>query len=108
MTRPNDSPDEIDWERVARAETHPLRMSILELLAIDGGRTLSPKELSCELQEPPGTVIYHTTELRKSGLIRLVHEHEVGGTIEHFYCLPGHSGADLFERLRLWQTSRRK
>lgn len=106
MSRRSDFPDEIDWERVARAETHPLRMSILELLAMDGRRTLSPKEMSCELQESLGTVIYHTTELRKSGLVTLIHEHEVGGTVEHFYCLPGHSGADLFERLRLWRAPR--
>lgn len=99
MTNQSDSSDEIEWERVARAETHPLRLSILELLEIDGGRTLSPKELSYELQETLGKVVYHTTELFKAGLIRLVHEREVVGVIEHFYCLPGHSAADLFERL---------
>lgn len=88
MTSQSDSPDEINWERVARAETHQLRVSILELLAMDGGRTLSPTELAYELQAPPGPVNYHTAVLRKSRLIQLVREHEVGGAIEHFYRLP--------------------
>jgi hypothetical protein len=102
MTSRGDSSDEINWERVARAETHELRLSILELLGMDGGRTLSPKELTYELQERPVLVNYHIRELRKSQLIRLVHEHEAGGVIEHFYCPPDHSAADLFERLKRW------
>lgn len=102
MTSPHNTPDAINWERVARAETHLLRVSILELLAMDGGRTLSPKELAYELQEGLAKVIYHVSELRESRLIRLVHEHEIGGAVEHFYCLPGHSAADLCERLKQW------
>jgi DNA-binding transcriptional ArsR family regulator len=94
----NELPTAIDWERLARAETHPLRMSILELLAMDGGRTLSPNELSCELQIPLAKVMYHTGELAKGGVIRLFQERKVGGTVEHFYCLPSHSGDDLVKR----------
>jgi len=30
----------MNWERLARANTHPLRISILEVFGIDGGRTL--------------------------------------------------------------------
>jgi len=105
MTNQSDSPDGVNWEHVARVETHLIRLSILDLLAIDGGRTLSPMEMSRELQEPLGKIVYHAAELCKSRLIRLVHEHEVGGTIEHFYCLPGHSPVDLFERLKQWNRS---
>ncbi|HET8861787.1 MAG TPA: winged helix-turn-helix domain-containing protein [Solirubrobacterales bacterium] len=100
MNDPRDLSAEIDWERLARAETHLLRISILELLAIDGGRALSPKEMAHELQASLGNVNYHVRELCESQLIRLVYEHEVGGTIEHFYCLPDHSAADLYERLK--------
>ena len=89
----------VEWERLARAETHPLRISILEMLAMDGGRTLSPKELAYELQAPLTNVNYHTTSLLKAGLIRLAHERQVGGSMEHFYCLPSHSAQDLFDRL---------
>jgi DNA-binding MarR family transcriptional regulator len=75
----------MNWELLARANTHPLRVSILEVLGIDGGRTLSPKDLSLELQSPLSTVNYHVTELRKSGLLEIVGEEQVRGAIEHFY-----------------------
>jgi hypothetical protein len=75
----------VNWERLARANTHPLRVSILEVLGIDGGRTLSPKDLSLELQGPLSTVNYHVTELRRSKLVEGVDEQQVRGAIEHFY-----------------------
>jgi predicted ArsR family transcriptional regulator len=75
----------VNWERLARANTHPLRVSILEVLGIDGGRVLSPKDLSVELQAPLSTVNYHVTELRTSGLVEVVDERQVRGAIEHFY-----------------------
>jgi hypothetical protein len=75
----------MDWQRLARANTHPLRVAILEALAIDGGRTLSPKELSLELQEPLATVNYHVTRLAADGLLELVGQRRVRGATEHFY-----------------------
>lgn len=75
----------MNWELLARANTHPLRVSILEVLGLDGGRTLSPKDLSLELQAPLSTVNYHVTELRKCGLLKVVEEQQVRGAIEHFY-----------------------
>ena len=75
----------MNWERLARANTHPLRVSILEVLSLDDGRTLSPKELSQELQAPLSTVNYHVTELRESNLVKIVDEEQVRGAIEHFY-----------------------
>lgn len=75
----------MNWELLARANTHPLRVSILEVLSIDGGRTLSPKDLSLELQSPLSTVNYHVTELRRSNLVKVVDEQQVRGAIEHFY-----------------------
>lgn len=75
----------IDWERLARATAHPLRISILEILGIDGGRTLSPMDLSRELQIPLSNTNYHVTELAKAGLIELVDTRPVRGATEHFY-----------------------
>lgn len=75
----------MNWELLARANTHPLRVSILEVLSIDGGRTLSPKDLSLELQAPLSTVNYHVTELRHSDLVEIIGERQVRGAIEHFY-----------------------
>ena len=74
----------MNWERLARANTHPLRVSILESLS-GGGGTRSPKELSVELKAPLSTVNYHVTELRESGLVEVVDERQVRGAIEHFY-----------------------
>jgi DNA-binding transcriptional ArsR family regulator len=84
----------VNWERLARATAHPLRVSILEILGIDGGRVLSPSELSRELQIPLSNTNYHVTELAKSGLIELVRERQVRGATEHFYRLPAEDRAD--------------
>jgi DNA-binding transcriptional ArsR family regulator len=78
----------VNWERLARATAHPLRVSILEILGIDGGRVLSPSELSLELQIPLSNTNYHVTELAKAGLIVLVRQRAVRGATEHFYTLP--------------------
>lgn len=79
----------VDWESLARATAHPLRISILEVLGIDGGRTLSPSELSQELQIPLSNTNYHVTELAKAGLIELARRRQVRGATEHFYRLAG-------------------
>jgi len=86
--RPGGRSIPVDWERLARATAHPLRVSILEILGIDGGRVLSPSDLSRELQIPLSNTNYHVTELAKSGLIELVRERQVRGATEHFYRLP--------------------
>jgi DNA-binding transcriptional ArsR family regulator len=78
----------LDWERLARATAHPLRISILEILGMDGGRTLSPNELSQELQIPLSNTNYHVTELAKAKLIELVSQRQVRGATEHFYRVP--------------------
>lgn len=83
----------VNWERLARATAHPLRVSILEILGIDGGRVLSPSDLSQELQIPLSNTNYHVTELAKAGLIELVRERQVRGATEHFYRLPISSGS---------------
>jgi DNA-binding transcriptional ArsR family regulator len=77
----------VDWEHLARATAHPLRVSILEILGIDGGRVLSPSDLSHELQIPLSNTNYHVTELAKAGLIVLVRQRAVRGATEHFYTL---------------------
>ncbi len=81
----------MDWQRLARANTHPLRISVLEVLAMDDGRTLSPSDLSFELRVPLSNVNYHVTELVKSDLIELARQRQVRGATEHFYRLIDHS-----------------
>jgi predicted ArsR family transcriptional regulator len=75
----------MNWQLLARANTHPLRISILEALALDGGRTLSPSDLSYELRVPLSNVNYHVTELCRTGLVELTAERPVRGATEHFY-----------------------
>jgi DNA-binding transcriptional ArsR family regulator len=75
----------MNWQLLARANTHPLRISILEVLGMDGGRTLSPSDLSYELRTPLSNVNYHVTELRRGGLVELTAERPVRGATEHFY-----------------------
>lgn len=78
----------VNWEHLARATAHPLRISILEILGLDGGRTLSPSDLSLELQIPLSNTNYHVTELAKAGLIELIGQRQVRGATEHFYRIP--------------------
>jgi DNA-binding transcriptional ArsR family regulator len=75
----------LDWEHLARATAHPLRVSILEILSMDGGRTLSPSDLGRELQIPLSNTNYHVTELAKAKLVELVRQRQVRGATEHFY-----------------------
>ena len=82
----------IDWEGLARSTAHPVRISSLEILSIDGGRTLSVSELSQELQISVSNTNYHVTELLKAGLLELHHERQARGATEHFYRLSGVGG----------------
>ena len=86
--RPSGASIPVNWEQLARATAHPLRVSILEILGIDGGRILSPSDLSQELQIPLSNTNYHVTELAKANLIVLVRQRAVRGATEHFYTLP--------------------
>jgi len=84
----------MNWQLLARANTHPLRISILEVMGMDGGRTLSPSDLSYELRTPLSNVNYHVTELRRTGLVELAGERPVRGATEHFYCEAKSSSAN--------------
>jgi predicted ArsR family transcriptional regulator len=86
----------MNWQLLARANTHPLRISILEVLELDDGRCLSPNDLSWELQMPLSNVNYHVTELFNDGLLELVDERPVRGATEHFYRLAGGEGDSPF------------
>lgn len=96
--RPGSASIPVNWERLARATAHSLRVSILEILGIDGGRVLSPSDLSRELQIPLSNTNYHVTELAKSGLIELVRERQVRGATEHFYRLPAEDREGSLEK----------
>lgn len=77
----------VDWEGLARATAHPLRIHILEVLGLDGGRVMSPTELAFELQLPLSNVNYHVKALLDAELIEEVGNRPVRGATEHFYRL---------------------
>lgn len=101
MAKEQEPLSEVDWEKVARNEIHPRRYGLLQILSLDGGRTLSPKECSYELHTSVSDVNYHMKRLQRTGIVRLAHTIPVRGTFEHFYCLVRHPAIDLYERLGL-------
>lgn len=79
---------QVDWERLSRTYIHPLRISILEVLGIDGGRVLSPTDLSRELRHDLSNTDYHVRQLAKAGLIVLAYRRQgQRGANENFYRL---------------------
>jgi DNA-binding transcriptional ArsR family regulator len=75
----SDSPD----AQFARFLAHPLRMRILQLLAVRG--EASPVEMASEFGVSIGTLSYHARLLRDAGWIELVRTVPRRGAVEHFY-----------------------
>jgi DNA-binding transcriptional ArsR family regulator len=73
---------EISDQNVIKGLAHPLRVQILGILE---QRAASPNELSQELGAPLGNVSYHTRELLRFGLVKLVKKTPRRGAIEHYY-----------------------
>lgn len=91
-------PVPVDWERLARTELHTVRIHIIEILRLDGGRALSANEMAFELQLPLSNVDYHVRVLARSGFLVAVAHRQTRGATEHFFALEGHNGSDLFKR----------
>jgi DNA-binding MarR family transcriptional regulator len=77
----------IDWERVARTRMDSTQIAILEAFDAEGGRVLSPKELSRELDEPLPTVAHHVRRLAAMELLEPARTRPSRGSLEHFYRL---------------------
>jgi DNA-binding transcriptional ArsR family regulator len=73
---------EISDQNVIKGLAHPLRVQILGILET---RAASPNELARELDAPLGNVSYHTRELLRFGLVKLVKQTQRRGAIEHYY-----------------------
>jgi DNA-binding transcriptional ArsR family regulator len=68
--------------RLVKALGHPLRIQILAILE---ERVASPSQIAEEIDAPLGNVSYHVRQLAELGLISLVKETPVRGTLEHYY-----------------------
>ena len=69
-------------ENRIKAMSHPLRSSVLRILA---DRTASPAEMARELDEELSNVSYHTKQLVEFECAELVSTRPVRGALEHFY-----------------------
>lgn len=65
-----------------KAMSHPLRVTIMAMLE---ERAASPVELARNLDASLGTVAYHVRTLHRLGLIDLIDETPVRGSIQHHY-----------------------
>jgi DNA-binding transcriptional ArsR family regulator len=87
----------LDYQRIAEAFVHPLKLRILALMdeppprrAVPQGAPepgWSPINLCVAAGEPLGNVSYHVRQLEKAGLIELVATKQRRGALEHYYTL---------------------
>jgi predicted transcriptional regulator len=74
----------MDWERIARAEMHPLRLEILEAIYNARG-PVSAVMIARERQESLGQIAHHVRRLHDAGLIVPAGTRQRRGAIEHLY-----------------------
>jgi DNA-binding transcriptional ArsR family regulator len=87
----------LDYQRIAEAFVHPLKLRILVLMAeppppravTEGAPEpgWSPNRLYVAAGESLGNVSYHVRQLEKAGLIELVATKQRRGALEHYYAL---------------------
>jgi DNA-binding transcriptional ArsR family regulator len=85
----------LDYQRIAEAFVHPLKLRILALMAAPPPPRApaagspepgwSPNSLCRALGAPLGNVSYHVRQLEKAGLIELVATKQRRGALEHYY-----------------------
>jgi DNA-binding transcriptional ArsR family regulator len=72
------SPQEV----LIKALNHPIRVKALTILT---ERIASPKEISEQIDAPLSNVSYHVRVLDELGLIEIMEEESVRGSVAHFY-----------------------
>ncbi len=73
-----------NWEKLARAETHPERLAILE--ALEGSQEpLSAVDLAPRIGSYSGKIAWHLAKLVDGDLIELVCTKQGRGNAEKFY-----------------------
>lgn len=69
-------------EVLVKALNHPVRVKALTILT---ERIASPKEISEQIEAPLSNVAYHVRVLEELGLIEIMEEESVRGSVAHFY-----------------------
>jgi DNA-binding transcriptional ArsR family regulator len=87
----------MDYQRIAEASVHPIKLRILALTAAPPpprapaqgapGPGWSPNSLYIAVGEPLANVSYHVRQLQKAGLIELIATRQRRGSLEHYYTL---------------------
>lgn len=72
------SPQEV----LVKALNHPVRVRALTILT---EKIASPKEISAQIDAPLSNVSYHVRVLDELGLVEIVEEESVRGSVAHFY-----------------------
>jgi hypothetical protein len=67
--------------------SHPARDAILDTMR-QYGKPISPTQLARVTGATLGSTAYHVRTMLAAGMIELVDEARVRGTVEHFYTLP--------------------
>src|SRR5215207_8597579 len=85
----------MDYQRIAEAFVHPIKLRILALMAGPPPARApaedlpepgwSPHSLYVAVGEPLGNVSYHVRQLQKAGLIQLTATRQRRGALEHYY-----------------------
>jgi DNA-binding transcriptional ArsR family regulator len=76
--KPESSPQEV----LVKALNHPVRVKALTILT---EKIASPKEISAQIDTPLSNVSYHVRVLDELGLVEIVEEESVRGSVAHFY-----------------------
>lgn len=69
-------------EVLVKALNHPVRVKALTILT---ERIASPKEISEQIEAPLSNVSYHVRVLDELGLIEIMEEESVRGSVAHYY-----------------------
>jgi DNA-binding transcriptional ArsR family regulator len=67
---------------LVKALNHPVRVKALTILT---EKIASPKEISAQIDTPLSNVSYHVRVLDELGLVEIVEEESVRGSVAHFY-----------------------
>ena len=74
--------DSTPQEVLVKALNHPVRVRALTILT---EKIASPKEIAAQIEAPLSNVSYHVRVLDELGLIEIVEEESVRGSVAHFY-----------------------
>jgi len=85
-----------DWKQMPSSTAdlilHPIRLRIIQAVV---GRSLTPKEIGSALSDVPQATLYrHVNKLADAGILHVVEERPVRGTVERVYAL-AEGAADL-------------